>query len=364
MNAFLHQYFAVFFAHHWVFKIFIVVLCTLIIDYVLHRIYKKFSPKLEKRTKIYWHYALFKALQKPLRYFIWVFGVALAAILVADHTDVTIVNKAIEPIRNLFIIILLVWFLVQFIANVEKNIIKRHAGIDKTTVHGLSQIARVAVVITAVIIAMQVFGLPISGIIAFGGVGGLAVGFAAKDLLANFFGSIVVFLDRPFKVGDWIKSPDREIEGTVEYIGWRSTRIRTFEQRALYVPNSAFLTISVENPSRMLNRRIKASIGVRYADAKVLPQIVAEVKQMLLEDPEIDHEQNLLVNFNEFGSSSLNFMVYAFTKTTQWKKYLEIQQAVYFKIMDIIIKHGAECAFPTTTLDIPDPFNIHQTQEK
>ena len=81
--------------------------------------------------------------------------------------------------------------------------------------------------------------------------GGIAVGFAARDLLANFLGGLSIFMDRPFAVGDWIRSPDREIEGTVEDVGWRVTRIRTFDQRPLYVPNSVFSTVALENPSRL-----------------------------------------------------------------------------------------------------------------
>ena len=103
--------------------------------------------------------------------------------------------------------------------------------------------------------------------LTFGGVGGLIVGLAAKDLLSNFFGGMMIYFDRPFKVGDWIRSPDRQIEGTVERIGWRMTIIRTFDKRPLYVPNSVFSSIVVENPSRMLNRRINETFGLRYQDA-------------------------------------------------------------------------------------------------
>ena len=113
---------------------------------------------------------------------------------------------------------------------------------------------------------MQLFDYSVSGLLAFGGIGGIAVGFAAKDLLANFFGGLMIYLDRPFSVGDWIRSPDKEIEGTVEDIGWRLTRIRTFDKRPLYIPNSIFASISVENPSRMSNRRIYEKIGIRYDD--------------------------------------------------------------------------------------------------
>ncbi|WP_258868179.1 mechanosensitive ion channel family protein [Alkalilimnicola ehrlichii] len=131
------------------------------------------------------------------------------------------------------------------------------------------------VIVIAGLVVLQTLGISIAGVLAFGGVGGIAVGFAARDLLANFFGGLTVYLDRPFSVGDWIRSPDREIEGTVERIGWRQTRIRTFDLRPLYVPNSTFNSIALENPSRMSNRRIFETIGIRYNDADKMATIVA-----------------------------------------------------------------------------------------
>ena len=155
-------------------------------------------------------------------------------------------------------------------------------------------------------------------------------------------------------VGDWIRSPDREIEGTVENIGWRLTRIRTFDKRPLYVPNAVFTSVAVENPSRMTNRRIKETIGIRYDDASKMKDIITDVKAMLKEHEEIDTGKTLIVNLNEFAPSSLDFFIYTFTKTTDWIRFHEIKQDVMLKILDIIEAHGAECAFPTSTIHIPD----------
>ena len=165
----------------------------------------------------------------------------------------------------------------------------------------------------------------------------------------------MVYLDRPFVVGDWIRSPDRNIEGTVEHIGWRLTIIRTFDQRPLYVPNSVFATISLENPSRMRNRRIYETIGLRYDDVDKLAPIVAEVKEMLHAREDIDTGKTMIVNFNEFGASSLNFFVYTFTKTTNWIEYHAIKEDVLLKIYEIIDRHAAEIAFPTQTLHLAEP---------
>ena len=129
---------------------------------------------------------------------------------------------------------------------------------------------------------LQAFGFSISGVLALGGVGGIAIGFAARSLLANFFGALMIFLDRPFSVGDWIRSPDRDLEGTVESIGWRVTQIRTFDQRPLYVPNSVFTEVSVENPSRMNNRRITRPLVFVTSDLSQMPGIVDDVNNMLV----------------------------------------------------------------------------------
>ena len=229
-------------------------------------------------------------------------------------------------------------------------------GADLTTANAVGKLLRIAVIITAALTVLQTLGVSISGVLAFGGIGGIAVGFAAKDLLANFFGGLMVYLDRPFAVGDWIRSPDRQIEGTVEQIGWRLTIIRTFDQRPLYIPNSVFATISLENPSRMLNRRIYETIGLRYDDVDKVQPIVEEVRQMLQEHPDIDTGKTLMVNFNAFGPSSLDFFIYTFTRTTNWVAYHGIKEQVLLKVYEIIDHHGAEIAFPSQTVYIePEP---------
>jgi MscS family membrane protein len=165
----------------------------------------------------------------------------------------------------------------------------------------------------------------------------------------------MIFLDRPFSVGDWIRSPDREIEGTVEHIGWRLTSIRTFDKRPLYIPNSVFTTITVQNPSRMSHRRIYETIGVRYDDVDELPSIIADVEKMLRDHPDIDDSQTLMVNFNAYAPSSLDFFIYTFTHTTVWTEFHVIKQDVLLKIHDIIARHGAQIAYPTSTVHLPDP---------
>lgn len=332
--------------------VFLVVVATLAANYISRRLLLRLEKQLE-RTKTVWDDALVKSARRPLAWLIWVLGIAFAAEISTAGTG-SALTDLIEPARFVAVVFLLAYFLYQFIAEAENAFVSN--GADLTTANAVGKLLRIAVIITAVLTVLQTLGVSISGVLAFGGIGGIAVGFAAKDLLANFFGGLMVYLDRPFAVGDWIRSPDRQIEGTVEQIGWRLTIIRTFDQRPLYVPNSVFATISLENPSRMLNRRIYETIGLRYHDVDKVQPIVEEVRQMLQEHPDIDTGRTLMVNFNAFAPSSLDFFIYTFTRTTNWVAYHGIKEQVLLKVYEIIDRHGAEIAFPSQTVYIePEP---------
>jgi MscS family membrane protein len=344
----------------WIVEVFVVVFLTALINWIQKSIIKKLIAKFET-TRTYWDHALFEAASKPLTFLIWILGLSFAADIVKSESDSAIFG-AIQPLREVGVIIIIVWFLTRFIQRAEEKIIekKRHEeqSFDETTADAIAKLLRVSVVITGGLVILQTLGYSISGVLAFGGIGGIAIGFAARDLLANFFGGLTIYMDRPFDVGDWIRSPDKEIEGSVEKIGWRLTTIRTFDKRPLYVPNATFTNVSVENPSRMTNRRIKETIGIRYDDASKMRDVIADVKKMLEQHEDIDNDQTLIVNFNEFAASSLNFFIYTFTKTTNWIEFHQVKQDVMLKIIDIIDAHGAECAFPTTTMHIPDGISI------
>ncbi len=311
--------------------------------------------KVAASTETVWGDALIRSARTPVTLIIWIVGVAFILQIVHEHSGAPIFGF-VTPTRDTVIIIALAWFLLRLISHATRAIIARNVAaggtLDYTTVDALSKLGRFSVFIIATLIILQTLGFSISGVLAFGGIGGIAVGFAAKDMLANFFGGLTIYLDRPFAVGEWIRSPEKQIEGTVEYIGWRHTRVRAFNKNPIYVPNALFTTIVVENPTRMTNRRIKETIGIRYGDLDKMAAIVADVKTMLQGHPEIDTDAILIVNFNEFGASSLNFFIYTFTKTVQWVHFHEVKQDVLLKIAAIIQAHGAEIAFPTRTLHL------------
>lgn len=346
----------------WMLQAFGVVLVSLIAGAVARRLLLRLSAK-SRVTENILDDALFEALLGPTRGLIYIVGVAFAAHIVGRHSDAAIFD-AVSTVRDIGIVAMMMWFALRFVRLYEGHYIKRKemAGenVDRTFIAAIGKLFRASIVITSALVALQTMGINIAGLLAFGGVGGIAVGLAARDIMANFFGGLTIYLDRPFAVGDWIRSPDKEIEGTVEDIGWRRTVIRTFDKRPLYVPNAMFTTISVENPSRMTHRRIYENIGVRYDDVAVVPAILADVRAYLLDNPEIDQQQTLMVNFNKFGPSSMDFFIYAMTRTRVWTEYHTVKEQVLLKISGIIASHGAEIAFPTTTVHVPDQIRLLQ----
>ncbi len=351
-------------SYPWLWKVFLVILVTLFVSYFARFLFSKLERQLKKTVNL-WDDALLESARRPAFFLIWLSGFSLVIEILIVQSNAAIFSS-ISPARQLLVWGLLSWFLIRLIKQVEQRLVSAEytsEPVDATTVLALGKLVRITVLLTASLVAMQTLGYSISGVLAFGGVGGIAVGFAAKDLLSNFFGGLMIYLDRPFAVGDWIRSPDQEIEGTVEHIGWRQTRIRTFNKRPLYVPNSTFAHISVENPSRMKNRRIYETIGVRYDDASSVESIIQQVKDMLQEHPDIDNTQTLIVNFNAFSASSLDFFIYTFTRTTDWIEFHEVKQRILLSVLDIIKEHGADIAYPTSTLNIPNEILLGQRSE-
>ncbi|VAW93553.1 Mechanosensitive ion channel [hydrothermal vent metagenome] len=349
----------------WVVQVFIIIFLSLLINVVQVRLLNRIEQRLSK-NKLKWDDAIIFAIRRPLSYLIWILGITFATDVIATNSESSIFSY-VGPLREVGVIVTLAWVIIRFINIVESKIAINDGTkdkIDKTTADAISKLLRMSVMITTALVVLQTFGFSISGVLAFGGIGGLAVGFAAKDMLSNFFGGFMIYMDRPFSVGDWIRSPDRNIEGTVEKIGWRLTCIRTFDKRPLYIPNSTFTSIAVENPSRMSHRRIYETFGIRYDDADKLQDIILQVKDMLRSHPEIEQNQTMIVNFNKFAASSLDFFIYTFTKTTDWIFYHEIKQDVLLKINEIVLSNNAEMAFPTSTVHLPDAPQFAGLNEK
>jgi MscS family membrane protein len=339
----------------WMLEAFAILLIALVLEWVARGVLRRLQ-KLAGKTNNPWDDAIVSAARPPLSLLIWWMGISTAARVVvpSDSDNVLFEQAFLGALQQLGFIIALGWYAMRLTSAMEVNLVKRngrdHERLDETTINALCRIIRIAIMLTTTLVVLDTLGVSIKGLLAAGGVGGLAVGLAAKDLFANFFGGLTIFMDRPFKVGDWISSPDKDIEGTVEKIGWRQTTIRRFNKRPVYVPNATFTTIAVENPSRMTHRRIYEVIGLRYDDIEQVRAITHAVDALLRRHEAIAHDQIIMARFDVFAASSLNFFIYCMTKTCDWAEYHAVKEDVLLQIADIIDQHDAEIAYPTSRM--------------
>lgn len=226
----------------------IALVITLVCSIVEHHLFKRVYPRLrgERHT---WVLALVKALHAPLQVFIWFFGASIAADIWTHFLDNSHVMAIYKPVRVVIGVILVIWFFSAFVTQIERQMMKKAEGgrLDKMTVRAIGQVLRALFIFAGFILILQiVFRIPISGIMALAGGGGLTIGFGAKDLIANFFGGMMIFLDRPFSIGSRITVLEKDIQGVVEHIGWRMTIIRVDDDDTIHIPNSLFLNLLVK----------------------------------------------------------------------------------------------------------------------
>jgi len=293
-------------------------------------------------------------LRKPLELLVFLIGLFVAVEFLQLPVEPYDLKKFASALLKALFILDVAWFFFNMVDLVDHYLNQWAARTTSTLDDHLAPLVRktlrVFIVIMASLMAIQSFGYPITGVLASLGIGGLAFALAARDTVSNIFGSLMIIFDRPFHIGDWIKAGD--MEGTVEEIGFRSTKIRTFAKTLISVPNNIIANMALDNFSRMPKRRIRLTVGVTYdTSPSQMREAVQKIRDLLKNHPAIDQEF-FLVNFTDFGASSLDIMVYCFTTTTVWGEYLDAREEVCLKIMDTLEALGLEIAFPSTTVYI------------
>jgi len=335
----------------WGVECIIILFITLVVSYGEHLFYHRVEPRLLKSKRM-WQHAMLRALHAPLVCLIWLLGITFSLDFIGKYFQGVHLFAAIAPVRKVGVIILLLWWTIRWIKEAEKIFLiskdmKYH--LDKTTVRAVGQVLRILVIGTSVFVILQItLGIGASGILAFAGGGSIIIGWAAKDMLANIFGGLMIFLDRPFAIGDRITAMDKKFDGYVEYIGWRLTCIRNLDRVPVYIPNSFFSNMSIENPSRMTHRRIDSTMGLRYTDAHKIPLLLGEINQMLQSHPGLDHLESCYVRLINCGAASLDILISAFTKTTELEEFYSIREDIFLKILSILEGHEVSCAYPMT----------------
>lgn len=332
-------------------KAFFIFIFFLLLRKVFTKYILRLLHKLTKKTRSNIDDEILCCFQHPLRSFFVVFGIYLGLKYLSLPIQYSIyLNKFLR----ISILILVLWGLYNFTESSKylfKDIEKRlNINIDQILIPFIAKTLRLIIVLLGVILIIAEFEYDITGFVTGLGLGGLAFALAAKDTAANLFGGIVIIIDKPFSIGDWILTPS--VEGTVEDITFRSTRIRTFANAEVVVPNSKLANESITNWTRMGKRRITFNIGLTYSTSKEkIQNIISRTNEVLINHPQI-HQETIFVRFDGFSNSSLDIFLYFFTKTTKWGEFLKVKEEINFIIMDIVREEGASFAFPSQSLYI------------
>ena len=292
---------------------------------------------------------LLEALKPPLSVFVTTLGLYLGLRCLVLPATMSVV---ITSMYRIAVIMIIGWGLNRVVSAltpwIQTFMARGDAPLDTYLAPMVLRFVRIVIFGLIVMLVLQELGVNVAGIIAGLGVGGLAFALAARDTLANWFGAIMIYTDRPFSVGHWIKTS--QLEGVVEEIGFRSTRIRTFAQTVVSIPNRLLADEVIENFSKMPKRRISFKIGVTYdTTPAMLEESIERIRDILRDHPDVD-QSFWLVKFTEFGDSALEIFLYYFTDTTDWEHYLSIKQEINLRIMQRLQGIGVQFAFPSMSI--------------
>ncbi len=327
----------------------LVFIATLFVRPIIIKIVISFLKKIASKTKTKYDYRVVVNLEKPLKFTLLTVGLYIFVSLLYLNNRVINLTLASMAIFSFF------WIVVAILEGLQGMIYQALAKVSKELSSELARfiirIIKIVIWVMAISSILSIWGVNVTALIASLGIGGLAFALAAKDTAANLFGSIAIMVDKSIKVGDWVKVDN--VEGIVEDIGMRTTKIRTFKKSLVAIPNSIVANSHIENFSRRDIRRIKTSIGVTYnTSVGQIQNIIKDIKSMLKSHSGIAQDQTMIVNLNNFGDSAQEILIYTFTNTSNWQEYLNIKEDIYYKIKEIIAKYGSDFAFPSESIYI------------
>lgn len=314
----------------------------------------RFLLFVTRKTPTEYDNKLVLAFQKPVAAILVLTGFYLAGLYLLGEVSYLQKYDYLEVfVSRLFrsaIIVLISQGLFNLVSTTSGLIIKIGTtyDLDKLFLSLLSKTLKVIIVAISLTVLVQEWGYDITGFIAGLGIGGLAFALAAQDTIANIFGGIVIITEKPFTIGDWVVAGD--VEGTVEDITFRSTKIRTFAQAQITMPNSALAKQPITNWTRMGRRRVTFSLGVDYTTPRhTLERCIKRIRDLLTNHPDV-HPATIFANFEKFGDRGLDIYIYFFTKTTVWGEWLNVREKILFKIMEILESEGVAVALPARTI--------------
>lgn len=341
-------------------EIAVIWIAAFLFNWISSRICKLLQNRYERQKRI-WAECFFKALREPLNMLIWFLAAAYTFSDTLLFIKETFAQNIIDIAIKVGSVLALWWFLSKWKYWVIQRMVEKSKSheivIDTAKIDAIDKICTLAIFFFIALLMLEVTDRSISTLLAFGGIGGLALAFASQEIIANFFGGLMIYITKPFAIDDWIQLPEHSIEGVVEQIGWYTTHIRSLDKQPMYIPNSLFNKLIVITRSRMSHRQIKEVIGVRSDDYHKLRAITEDLKDRFKHYRDIDRDQPVIVNFNGFGPYTLDINICVYTHKIDTLSFAQVKENVLFIIGDTIQKHGAEIPNPTQNISILPSLN-------
>ena len=321
--------------------------------------YRFFILRLAAYLKHRYHYdfidSFVKAFNHPIQTFLWI--LAFYSFIVLSPLNPFSQHPAFDKILRSSLIICLIWGVYNLCDaghGLIMQLLKRSSlHIDETLAEMISALAHMVCVMFGIVLVANEWDYDITAFVASLGIGAMAIAFAAKDSLANIFGSLVIITERPFVIGDWISA--NNVEGIVESITFRSTCIRTFYQELVYVPNNLLSNTPIINYTQRQKYRIQFMLGLTYSTTREQMQEVCQQIRSLCERLDEIYNDGIDVNFFEFGDSSLNIRIVCYAKAPNNSVYLRAREKFNLEVMKILEENGVSCAFPSRSVYFETP---------
>lgn len=329
-------------------KIITLFICNILLSYITVVITQLFTKKILKNKLDFFS----KILKTPL--FLCVFCISWIVGLKLLSIDATLIEKLEHPLKWIIglAVIISIYHIIDFISYyIERSLKNSEQSINKNAIPYAKRFLKLTIALIIVLVILQNSGINVTSLLASLGLGGLALAFGAKETLGHLFGGVMIFFDKPFSVGDWIVCND--IEGTVEDIGFRSTKLKTFYDSIITVPNAVISNSSIDNLGRRKARRTRFMLDLVYDTSPEEIEAFVEGIKNIIEANKKTKKDYYQTYFTGYGSSSLQILVNFFLEVQNWDEELLEKQNIYLEILRLSKNLNISFAFPTQTLDIP-----------
>ncbi len=321
----------------------------------INAMYRRFNKQDDTARLWSFKATILRILYGPLKYLLWI-----AILLAFCYTYLkNFVHLPLLPLARLeqsLFVVFLAWTFWISLDEMQKHL-RRTKEKDETTILLIGRTGSIIIIISTLLLLLPLLGVQVGGLLAFGGLSGIVLGFGVKDFLANIFGGFLLAFDQPFHIGDWIYTIDGKIDGHIEEIGWRLTRLRLQDKRVLYIPNSTFLSTLFVNASHMTHRRIVQVIPIRYEDSNKIREILAKLRLLIQNTESLDPKLNNLVHLTNIGTAGLEINITVYSKITRDSLHKIMLEDFLLKIYALLKENDIKIMQPTQVIQVEKPID-------